>query len=72
MSGIHLLVDKTTDFSFPSDHATVAGAVAVGLLFTNRRWGTIAGVLAAVMASWPCWPGSSFVLLLRSDSSPDW
>ena len=24
-----LLVDKTTDFSFPSDHATVAGAVAV-------------------------------------------
>lgn len=50
MSGIHLLVDKTTDFSFPSDHATVAGAVAVGLLFTNRRWGTIAGVLAAVMA----------------------
>ena len=50
MTGVHLLVDKTTDFSFPSDHATVAGAVAVGLMFTNRRWGIIAAVLAAVMA----------------------
>ncbi len=26
MRNVHLLVDKTTDFSFPSDHATVAGA----------------------------------------------
>ncbi len=50
MTGVHLLVDKTTDFSFPSDHATAAGAVAVGLLLTNRRWGIIAGVLAVVMA----------------------
>ena len=24
MTGVHLLVDKTTDFSFPSDHATAA------------------------------------------------
>src|SRR6478735_1400991 len=30
MTNVHVLVDKTTDFSFPSDHATVAGAVAVG------------------------------------------
>ncbi len=50
MTGVHLLVDKTTDFSFPSDHAIVAGAVAVGLLLTNRRWGTVAAVLAVVMA----------------------
>lgn len=50
MTGIHLLVDKTSDFSFPSDHATVAGAVAAGLLFTNRRWGTIAVALAVMMA----------------------
>lgn len=50
MTGVHLLVDKTSDFSFPSDHATVAGAVAAGLLFANRRWGTIAAVLAVVMA----------------------
>jgi undecaprenyl-diphosphatase len=50
MTGIHLLIDKTTDFSFPSDHATVVGAVAAGLLFTNRRWGSIAAALAVVMA----------------------
>ncbi|HEX2786062.1 MAG TPA: phosphatase PAP2 family protein [Ilumatobacteraceae bacterium] len=50
MTGIHLLIDKTTDFSFPSDHATVAGAVAAGLMFTNRRWGSVAAALAVVMA----------------------
>jgi undecaprenyl-diphosphatase len=50
MTNVHLLVDKTTDFSFPSDHATVAGAVAVGLLFANRRWGLVASVLAVLMA----------------------
>jgi membrane-associated phospholipid phosphatase len=50
MANVHLLVDKTTDFSFPSDHATVAGAVAVGLLFANRRWGIIASGLAILMA----------------------
>jgi len=48
--GVLVLVDKTTDFSFPSDHATVAGAVAVGLWFANRRWGTVAIVLAVLMA----------------------
>lgn len=35
MTGVHLLVDKTTDFSFPCEQATAAGAVAVGLLLTN-------------------------------------
>ena len=50
IANVHLLVDKTTDFSFPSDHATVAGAVAVGLLLTNRRWGIIASALAILMA----------------------
>jgi membrane-associated phospholipid phosphatase len=50
LTGVRLLVDKTTDFSFPSDHATAAGAVAVGLLLTNRRWGIVAAVLAVVMA----------------------
>ncbi len=50
MTNVHVLVDKTTDFSFPSDHATVAGAVAVGLLFANRRWGIVASALAVLMA----------------------
>ena len=50
MTDIHRLVDKTTDFSFPSDHATVARAGAVGLLLTNRRRGIVTAVLAIVMA----------------------
>src|SRR5260221_13781133 len=41
LHNVHLLVAKTTDFSFPSDHATVAGAVPAGLLLANRRWGLI-------------------------------
>ena len=50
LNNVHLLVAKTTDFSFPSDHATVAGAVAAGLFLTNRRWGTVAAIAAVTMA----------------------
>ena len=50
MAHVHLLVDKTTDFSFPSDHATVAGAVAIGLLFAHRKIGITACALALLMA----------------------
>ena len=50
MHSVHLLVDRTTDFSFPSDHATAVGAVAAGLLLANRRWGIVAALLAIVMA----------------------
>jgi undecaprenyl-diphosphatase len=50
MTGVHLLISRTTDFSFPSDHATVAGAVAAGLLLANRRWGLVASIAALLMA----------------------
>jgi len=50
LAGVHVLVDRTTDFSILSDQATVVGAVAAGLLFTTRRWGTIAAALAVLMA----------------------
>ena len=50
MHNVHVLVDRTTDFSFPSDHATAVGAVAAGLLIANRRWGVVATVLAVAMA----------------------
>jgi membrane-associated phospholipid phosphatase len=36
------LADVTADFSFPSDHATMAGAVAAGLFLVNRRLGLVA------------------------------
>lgn len=50
LSNVHVLIARTTDFSFPSDHATAAGAVAIGLLLTNRRVGIVAVVAALVMA----------------------
>jgi len=44
------LADFTTDFSFPSDHAVMGGAVAAGLLPVNRRLGLLACLAAALMA----------------------
>ncbi len=45
-----LLVSRTSDFSFPSDHAVMSGAAAVGLLVASRRWGRWAVVAALGMA----------------------
>ena len=47
---MHLLVDKTTDFSFASDHATIVGGVAAGLWLVNRRLGLAATIAAIAMA----------------------
>ncbi len=48
--GMLRLADVTTDFSFPSDHAVMAGAVAAGLLLAHRRLGIVAVVAALLMA----------------------
>ena len=48
--GILRLADVTTDFSFPSDHAVMAGAVAAGLLLAHRRLGALAVAAALLMA----------------------
>jgi undecaprenyl-diphosphatase len=45
-----LLAHRSSDFSFPSDHAVMAGAVAAGLLIAWRRTGVLAVVLAVLMA----------------------
>ena len=55
LSGTHLLLDRTADFSFPSDHGTATAAVAVGLLLAGpmlrRNWyGKVAMALAVLMA----------------------
>jgi membrane-associated phospholipid phosphatase len=49
----HLLVlaTRTSDFSFPSDHAVMAGAAATGLLIVSRKPGLVAAVLAVLMAA---------------------
>jgi undecaprenyl-diphosphatase len=57
-----VLVHRTTDFSFPSDHAVMAGAVAAGVLLAGRRLGWIAVGLAALMAFARVYVGAHFPL----------
>jgi membrane-associated phospholipid phosphatase len=45
-----VLASRTSDFSFPSDHAVMAGAVAAGLLLVSRRLGLVALAAAVLMA----------------------
>jgi membrane-associated phospholipid phosphatase len=55
-----MLVSRSADASFPSDHATMAGAAAVGLFLVNRRLGVLAGVLAVLMAAARVYVGAHF------------
>lgn len=57
-----VLVAPSTDYSFPSDHAVMAGAVAAGLLLANRKLGLVAVVLAALMAFTRVYVGAHFPL----------
>ncbi|MGV9807341.1 phosphatase PAP2 family protein [Micromonospora chersina] len=50
LSGILVLADRSPDPSFPSDHATMAGAVAAGLLLVSWRLGLLAVAAAAAAA----------------------
>lgn len=45
-----VLVSRSPDFSFPSDHAVMAGAVAVGVLLVHRQLGLLATGLGVLMA----------------------
>jgi undecaprenyl-diphosphatase len=55
-----LLAHRSADPSFASDHATMAGAVAVGLLLVSRRLGAIAVVAALLMAFARVYVGAHF------------
>lgn len=46
----HLLVARSADPSFPSDHATGAFALALGVWLYDRVFGTILLVLAAILS----------------------
>ncbi|MFF0345970.1 phosphatase PAP2 family protein [Kribbella sp. NPDC004875] len=50
LRNIVVLANRSTDPSFPSDHATMAGAVAAGLWIVDRRLGIIAATAAVLMA----------------------
>ena len=57
-----VLVPRSFDFSFPSDHAVMAGAVAVGVLLANRRLGLVTAILAVLLAFSRVYVGAHFPL----------
>jgi membrane-associated phospholipid phosphatase len=48
------------DWSFPSNHAAIAAAAAVALLFVSRRLGALAAVAACAMAASRVWVGAHY------------
>ncbi|MFF6993181.1 phosphatase PAP2 family protein [Streptomyces sp. NPDC010273] len=48
------------DWSFPSNHAAIAAAAAVALLFVSRRLGVVAVVAALAMALSRVWVGAHY------------
>jgi membrane-associated phospholipid phosphatase len=57
-----VLVSRSQDFSFPSDHAVMAGAVAAGVLLSHRRLGLVTALAALVMAFARVYVGAHFPL----------
>jgi undecaprenyl-diphosphatase len=57
-----VLVDHSHDFSFPSDHAEMAGAVTAGVLLGHRRLGWFSGAAAVLMAFTRVYVGAHFPL----------
>jgi undecaprenyl-diphosphatase len=45
-----VLVGRSHDYGFPSDHAVMAGAVAAGVLLAHRRLGAVTVVAALLLA----------------------
>lgn len=57
-----VLVPRSSDYAFPSDHAVMAGAVAAGLLFSSRRLGVATAIAALAMAFARVYVGVHFPL----------
>ena len=47
---IEVLVARSSDFSFPSDHAVMAGAAVAGVWLVSRRMGLLTAAAAALLA----------------------
>jgi membrane-associated phospholipid phosphatase len=45
-----VLLTRSHDYSFPSDHCVIAGAFAVGLWTLDRTFGVLAAILAVALA----------------------
>lgn len=50
LSGVEVLLKCTNDYSMPSDHCIIAGALVAGLWILNWRFGLIATILAVLLA----------------------
>ena len=59
---VTVLVARTQDFSFPSDHAVMAGAAAAGILLLHRGLGLVATAAAVLMAFSRVYVGAHFPL----------
>ena len=57
-----VLVAHSQDYSFPSDHAVMAGAVAAGVLLSHRRLGLLAAAAAILMAFTRVYVGAHYPL----------
>ncbi len=55
-----VLVHRSADPGLPSDHAVMAGAVAVGLLLVDRRLGLLAAGLGVLLAADRVYVGAHF------------
>jgi membrane-associated phospholipid phosphatase len=55
-----VLIARSQDYSFPSDHAVMAGAVAAGVLLAHRRLGSVAVVAALLLAVDRVYVGAHF------------
>ena len=62
MPRVLVLVSRSSDPSFPSDHAVMAGAVAAGVLLAHRRLGLGAAALAVLMAATRVYVGAHYPL----------
>ena len=62
MPDVLVLVSRSADPSFPSDHAVMAGAVAAGTLLANRKLGLVTVALAVLMAFTRVYVGAHFPL----------
>lgn len=47
---VKVILSCASDYSFPSDHAIIAGALAAGLIIYNRRLGILAALVALFLA----------------------
>lgn len=57
-----VLVSRSTDFSFPSDHAVMAGGVAAGVMLAHRRLGRYTVVAAVLLALARVYVGAHYPL----------